>query len=81
MTMCAEGKDMLVPVLNEFEGLVQVDGAPSRMDSFNDVFELKPKSIDFSGLTNYFFKLMKEGAIKQYFNKTIFYFYGKSTYI
>ena len=32
------------------------------MDSFNDVFELKSKSIDFSGLTNFFFELMKEGA-------------------
>jgi hypothetical protein len=60
VTMCAEGKEELVAVLDEFEGLV--DGAPSRMDSFNDVFELKPKSIDFSGLTNFFFKLMKEGA-------------------
>ena len=60
VSMCAEGKEELTQVLDEFEGLV--DGAPSRMDIFNDVFELKPKSMDFAGLTNFFFKLMKEGV-------------------
>jgi len=57
--ICAEEKTELSEVLDEFEALV--DGAPSRMDVFNDVFELRPKSTDFSGLTNFYFKLMKEG--------------------
>lgn len=57
--VCGDGKTDLSVVLDEFQALV--DGAPSRMDVFNDVFELKPKTKDFAGLTHFYFKLVKEG--------------------
>ena len=59
VAMCSVGRTELEEVLDELEAIV--DGAPSRMDVFNDVFDLKPKTTDFSGLTNFYFRLIKEG--------------------
>ena len=58
-TMCGEGKTTLAEVLDEFESLI--DGERSRMDIFNEVFDIKPKSDDFTGLTNFYFRLTKDG--------------------